>query len=165
MKIMVIYDSLFGNTEKIAYSITDSLVPSGNVRTFRVSHIRPDQLIGLDLLIVGSPTRAFRPTIEITGFLNKIPSTGLKGIKVVAFDTRLSNGADKKAVFTNIFTRQFGYASKPIADKLVEKGGILVVSSKGFVVKDIEGPLKAGEIERAADWAKTIVEKIKVPNE
>ncbi len=39
------------------------------------------------------------------------------------------------------------------------------MSSKGFIVKYVEGPLKEGEIQRAADWAKSIVEKIKVPKD
>lgn len=154
---MIVYDSIFGNTEKIVHAISDSLGSHADVKTFRVSDIKPDQLMGQDLLIVASPTRAFRPTIEITAFLNQIPSSSLKGIKVAAFDTRLSYGANKKVHFINIFSRQFGYAAEPIAYKLVKKGGTLIVPPIGFKVKAFEGPLEAGELERAADWAKSII--------
>ena len=153
MKTLIVYDSIFGNTEKIALAISNSLSSKGNVETCRVSAIKLEQLIGLDLLIVGSPTRAFRPTKAITNFLKKISSNGLKGVKVAAFDTRISP-TDVNSRFLDILVKLFGYAAKPIADKLERKGGELIISPEGFFVKGTEGPLKDGEIERAVDWAK-----------
>ena len=50
----------------------------------------------------------------------------------------------------------FGYTAKPIASKFERKGGELIISPEGFFVKDSEGPLKDGELERAADWVKLI---------
>ena len=55
------------------------------------------------------------------------------------------------------FVRIFGYAAKPIADRLAKKGGDLAVPPEGFYVGDMEGPLLEGELERAADWAKQIL--------
>ena len=155
MKVLIVYDSVFGNTEQIALAISNSLGSKENVETCRVSAIKPEQLIGVRLLIVGSPTRAFRPTKAITNFLKKISSNGLKGVKVAAFDTRISP-ADVNSRFLNILVKLFGYAAKPIADKLEKKGGELIISPEGFFVKGTEGPLKDGELERAADWVKLI---------
>ena len=90
MKAMVIYDSVFGNTEQVAREIGNSLDSQENVEILRVSSTKPDQLAGLELLFVGSPTRGFRPTEGITNFLKGIPADGLEGIKVAAFDTRIS---------------------------------------------------------------------------
>jgi flavodoxin len=159
MNTLIIYDSFFGNTEKIAQAIGNSLGSKENVETLRVSEVKPEQLIGLELLIVGSPTRAFRPTKAIMGFLNKIPLNGLKGIKVAAFDTRIST-VDVNSRFLNVLVKLFGYAAKPIAYKLEKKGGSLVIPPEGFLVKASEGPLKDGELERAADWAKLIIETL-----
>lgn len=89
MKTLIVYDSVFGNTEQVALTISKSIGYKENVEAFRVSDIKPEQLNGLSLLIVGSPTRAFNPTKAITNFLNNIPSNGLKGVKVSAFDTRI----------------------------------------------------------------------------
>jgi len=155
MKVLIVYDSVFGNKEKIALAISNSLASKENVETFRVSAIKPEQLIGLGLLIVGSPTRAFRPTKAITNFLKKISSNSLKGVKVAAFDTRISP-TDVNSRFLNILVKLFGYAAKPIADKLEKKGGELIILPEGFFVKGTEGPLKDGELERDADWAKLI---------
>ena len=159
MKILIIYDSIFGNTEQIAQAIGNSLSAKENVEILRVSDIKPEQLIGLELMIVGSPTRVFKPTKAIMYFLNKIPLNGLKGVKVAAFDTRIST-ADVNSRFLNILVKLFGYAAKPIADKLEKKGGSLIIPPEGFFVKDSEGPLKDGEIERAVDWAKLIIKTL-----
>jgi len=50
----------------------------------------------------------------------------------------------------------FGYAAEPIAKRLGRKGGELAVTPEGFLVEGTEGPLKEGELERAAAWAERI---------
>ncbi len=159
MKTLIVYDSYFTNTEQIAYAVADALQPYDNVETLRVNDTRPEQLMELKLLIVGSPTRASKPTKAINSFLDKIPPNGLQNVKVSAFDTRIS-AADVNSRFLKLFVKAFGYAAKPIADKLEKKGGQLVVPPEGFFVKDSEGPLKEGELERAAEWAKLVLKKL-----
>ena len=159
MKTLIVYDSFFGNTEKIAQAIGNSLGSKEDVETLRVGEVKPEQLIGLELLIVGAPTRVFKPTKAIMDFLNKIPLNSLKGVKVAAFDTRIST-VDVNSRFLNILVKLFGYASKPKAYKLEKKEGSLVIPPEGFFVKASEGPLKDGEFERAADWAKTIMKTL-----
>jgi len=156
MKTLIVYDSFFGNTEQIAQAIGNSLGSSEDVETLRVSDLKPEQLIGLSLLVVGSPTRGFRPTKAIANFLKQIPANGLKGVKVMSFDTRISI-ADVNSRTLNVFVRVFGYAAEPIADKLKKKGGNLILQPEGFIVKDSEGPLKDGELERAAEWVKAAI--------
>jgi flavodoxin I len=156
MKALIVYDSFFGNTEKVARAIGNALGVQEN-DIVRVSTVKPEQLAGVNVLIVGSPTRAFRPTKAIVGFLNRIPLNSLNGITVAGFDTRISI-ADSNSRILNIMVNFFGYAAKPIADKLRKKGGELKVPPEGFFVKDSEGPLKDGELERAASWARQIKE-------
>ena len=88
MKILVVYDSYFGNTEKVAQVIGESF--GDDVPVLRVGDVKLEQLSELDYLIVGSPTRAFRSSDAIKAFLGNIPSDGLKGVKVAAFDTRIA---------------------------------------------------------------------------
>jgi len=156
VKALIVYDSVFGNTEKIAEAIGDSLAELTGTEVEKVSEAKLEQLQGTDLLIVGSPTRAFKPTKAIVDFLIQIPSNGLKGINVAAFDTRIST-EDVNSRILNGFVKIFGYAAKPIADKLQKKGGNLAAPPEGFFVKDNEGPLKEGELERAAKWAKQVM--------
>ena len=158
MRAIVVYDSFFNNTEQIARAIGDSLGHAMGVSVVRVSDVTPERLAGVDVLIVGSPTRAFRPTPAVTSFLKKIPGKSLKGVKVAAFDTGLAMG-DIGSPIVRFFVKLFGYAAKPIADRLKRKGGELVVPPEGFFVAGTKGPLKEGELERAAEWGKRIAER------
>jgi len=155
MKAMVIYDSVFGNTEKIAKIIGEVLGPPKEVKVLRVTDVNPKQLTNLDLLIVGSPTRAFKPTPAINSFLAKIPSGALNNIHVAAFDTRMSIKDVNSRILT-FFVKIFGYAAEPIAAKLLKKQGRQIVPPEGFIVIDSKGPLKKGEIERAVSWVNQI---------
>jgi len=157
MKAMVVYDSAFGNTEKVALAIGQALGSPEDVAVVRAGNVKPEQLAGLALLVVGSPTQKFRPLGTITSFLKSIPKNGLKGVKVAAFDTRATESEIEKVRILAFFVKVFGYAAKPIADRLVKKGGDLAVPPEGFYVAGTEGPLLEGEPERAAGWARDIV--------
>ena len=156
MKALVIYDSVFGNTEQVAQAIGKALDSQGDVEVVRVGDVKPGQWTGLDLLVVGSPTRAFSPTPATKKLVGSIPKRELKGVKVAAFDTRIAVEDVDSRVLPPL-VKLFGYAAKPIADRLVKKGGELAVPPEGFYVNDSEGRLKEGELERAADWARQIV--------
>jgi flavodoxin len=156
MKAMVVYDSAFGNTEQVARAIGQAL-GSQEVEVVQVTNARPEGLAGLTLLIVGSPTQKFRPLGAITSFLQGIPQDGLKGVRVAAFDTRIPESKVNEIRILAFFVRIFGYAAKPIADRLVKKGGELAVPPEGFYVGDTKGPLLEGELERAAEWARRII--------
>ena len=156
MKALVIYDSAFGNTEQVAQAMGRALSAHTDVEVVRATDVQPDQLTGLDVLIVGSPTQKFQPLPTVKRLLEGIPAQGLEGVKVAAFDTRISV-EDTNSTILNIMVKLFGYAAKPIADRLTKKGGTSAMPPEGFFVKDSEGPLKDGELERAADWAKQII--------
>lgn len=155
MKTLIIYDSVFGNTEQVAQAMGEALAPQGDVHVLRVGDVKPEQLTGLDLLVVGSPTRAFSPTPATSRLLRSIPKHGLKGVRVAAFDTRISL-EDVDSPILPPMVKIFGYAAKPIADRLQKKGGRLAAAPEGFFVAGTEGPLKEGELKRAAEWARRI---------
>ena len=156
MKTLVIYDSVYGNTEQVATAIATVFIPQGDTALLRVGDAKLKLLKGLDLLIAGSPTQRFIPTGAVNLFLGSIPRKALKGVKVAAFDTRLSLD-DIESSLERFAVKNGGYAAKGIAARLKKSGGELVVPPEGFLVKGMEGPLLAGELERAAGWAKQIL--------
>lgn len=152
MKTLVVYDSVFGNTEKVALEIGRGLSQGHEVRTLRVSAVSQLTLEGVQLLVVGSPTRAFRPTNGVKRFLSGLPKGSLTGVKAAAFDTRVDVSAMRSPILRSIVKRG-GYAAPAIA-KMLRRGGAEEVSDpEGFIVEDSEGPMREGEIERAAQWA------------
>jgi flavodoxin len=156
MKIMVIYDSAYGNTEKIAIKIAEALGSNGEVSIFKLGMGRVERLNGLDLLVVGCPTQRLNMTDAMKAFLSAIPNQELSGAKVAAFDTRLTEAKIKSTPILPFFVKKFGYAAEKIAKELEKKGGQLAVPAIGFYVEDTEGPLVSGELERAEEWAKTL---------
>ena len=80
MRGLVVYDSVFGNTERIAQAIGGALAGQGDVDVLKLGELSPERLAGVDLLVVGSPTRAFSPMPAITKLLRRIPSKSLSGM-------------------------------------------------------------------------------------
>ena len=137
MRALVVYETTYGNTEQIALAMGDAIgadvVAAGSV-------IVAD-LVGYDLLLIGSPTHGGTYTEGIEALFDASPA--LKGIPVAAFDTRLK-------------WARFGYAASKIAQGLEEAGAQLVVPSEGFLVAKAKGPLREDKLERAVAWAKGI---------
>ena len=140
MKALVVYDSQYGNTERIAQAIGEAI----GSQVVRVGDVSPAELKEFDLLIVGSPTHGGWYTQEVKGLLEALPLP--EGFKVAAFDTRTMS------IWNRLLP--FGYAAPRIARNLEGNGGNLLAPPEGFVVLGTEGPLKDGELERAAGWAR-----------
>lgn len=153
MKALVIYDSEFGNTEQVAKTIGSSLGTPEEAQVKRVGEVKMEDLEGIGLIIVGSPTQRFRPTPAMKDFLKRIPPNGLRGIRAAAFDTRLTDEEFETTRIGSFFVGIFGYAAQPIANELKKKGGQMAGSAEGFYVQGVEGPLVEGELDRAAAWA------------
>jgi flavodoxin len=156
MKALVIYDSQFGNTEKIAQAIRDKLETEVRTALVRAADIAPDYVVSADLLVVGSPTQRFHATELVA---NLLKGRTLSNTRAAAFDTRLDMATVDSRVlrFAAKVAGDSAFAGPRIASALEEAGATLVVEPEGFIVEDTEGPLKAGELERAAEWAGRIL--------
>lgn len=152
MKTLVVYDSLYGNTEKVARAIAQAIGAEAKLKL--VGNIHRSDLRDTRCLIIGSPTQGGKPKPETRAFLNNIPPNGLSGMSAATFDTRLL--ASKNNPFMSLLLKTAGYAAPKIAKQLQAKGANLVASPHGFIVNGKEGPLRKGELERAAVWAKGI---------
>jgi flavodoxin len=151
MKTLVVYDSVYGNTEIIAQAIGEAI--PGEVEVLRVGQVTARDVETVDLLIIGSPTHGALPTEAVQGLLERIGAPAREGAKAATFDTRL----------TWFFLERWGgFAAPKMADTLKEKGWTLVGEPGGFFVRGLKkGPLKRGEVERAGCWAEEIVKSMK----
>jgi flavodoxin I len=144
MKTLIVYDSVHGNTGKIAASIGRGI--GGEAQVLPAAEMSAARLQGVGLFVVGSPTMGGRPTKAIVDLLARMPPATLASIPVAAFDTRL----------TMKFVKLFGFAADKIAAGLEKMGGRVIATPVGFIVSGREGPLAEGELERARAWGKTI---------
>ncbi len=154
MNSLIIYDSLYGNTEKIAKAMGEAM----KTKVISVSEAKIEDFKGLDLLIIGSPTHGGRAKTSMQAFLNQIPENSLKKIKIAAFDTRFLEKEVNLAL--RMLIKTIGYAAPKIADLLQKKGGNLIAPPEGFIVVKKEGPLKEGELERAKTWSSQLLKGV-----
>lgn len=156
MKALVLYDSQFGNTEQIAQAIAEALRARAETTVLRATQAAAGMLSGYDLLVVGSPTQRFHATETLSGLLEGL---SLPNVRAAAFDTRF----DMKEVDSRVLRMAVkvagdsAWAAPRIAAQLEKSGATVVVPPEGFIVTDTEGPLRPGEMERAAAWAAQIL--------
>ena len=155
MTALVVYESMFGNTETIARSVAEALAGVAEV-TLAEARDMPTAT-GVDLLVVGGPTHAFglsrpntrqdavrqgsaRPAdVGIREFLDRSPA--LSGIAAATFDTKI----DKTFVP--------GSAAAKAHRRLRRLGCRMLAGPETFRVTSTTGPLVEGEAERAGRWA------------
>ncbi len=168
MHALVIHESLYGNTRRVAQEVAAGLAarrPDVAVRCLSAARVarEPGVLAGADLLVLGCPTHAWnmssvktrsaqlaKDAAEEPGRRHDEDAAGPglhevlavlphEGTRVAAFDTRMP-------------TRFSGNAAKRIARRARAAGAVVVGAPTGFVVAGFHGPLVAGEIERARAW-------------
>jgi flavodoxin len=151
MKSLVIYDSAYGNTAKVAESIKHALSQVGSAVTKLVGEVKSSDWENLDLIVIGTPTQGGRPTKPIEQFIDEIPKEILNSTKAAVFDTRFDIQDQKFGL--RLLMKTIGYAAPKMASRLKERGADVISEPKGFIVNDKEGPLRQGELERAGNWA------------
>lgn len=145
MKVLVICDTEYGNTWKLASAMAESLQPHvEEVTTVKAADAPGISMAEYDLLLVGGPTQGHGISPRIKALLDEVPAEGLRGIPALAFDTRM-----------NMFKLLSGAASEGVGRKLTELGANLLLPPESFLVAGGEGPLLDGEIERAVAWVRS----------
>jgi hypothetical protein len=170
MNVLVVYESMFGNTAEVGEAIATSLRSHGlEVWSGPIAAVEPPRVAEAELLVIGAPTHAHglsskgtrkaavddkrypadRPAAPGPGmrdWLHTLPS-GF-GRAAAAFDTRF----DKPRWLT-------GSAAKSIAGRLEHHGYRLVAPSESFFVTG-EHRLEPGQLERAASWGTTLAQRV-----
>jgi len=152
MKALVIYDSVSGNTRKVAEAIAGS-IEGCQATAISIEEANPSDLSDVKLLIVGSASHGLKPSQSIMKFIESIPQNGLDGINVAAFDTRIVKENIKK-LMQRLLSETSDFAARPIAEALRKKGGTLVLLPEPFFLEGEDGPLREGEEERASSWGR-----------
>ena len=89
MNILVAYYSKYGNTKRIAASVSEVLKQAGPTQLMRMEQLSDDDLTNVDLLVIGSPTYYQRVPKDVHAVLKTLSKRSLEGKLVTAFDTSL----------------------------------------------------------------------------
>ena len=177
MKTVIVYESMFGNTEHIARKVADGLRrawrPDGADGCSTMS--RRDDLTDCDLLVVGAPTHAFslsRPSTRDdavrqgadprarSGRRSRVAEHSRDGVprrpgrpQVAVFDTRVEK-----------VRRLPGSAAKRAARVVRAQGFEMLDRPTSFYVADLKGPATLGELDRAVDWGTRLFQLVQGRN-
>ncbi len=145
MNSVVVYDSQFGNTERVAQVVARALDQFGSARAGHIHETGVALLHDVDLLVFGCPMSGIGPGSHMRLFVERLPVEVLRRPQVACFDTRPH------------LPRLIGrFAAPQLARMLKHLGVEPIVPPEGFYVVDRHGPLDPGEVERAAEWAKGV---------
>jgi hypothetical protein len=159
MKVLVVYESVWGNTAAIARAIGEGIGPEALVCA--TDEVPPDRFDAVDLIVAGSPVFGFSlPTEEMRRNILRSetdgPAPDLSHPSLRSWLETLPAGHGRCAAFeTRIWWSPRG-ATGTIEKKLAERGYPRIARGEKFVVRDKYGPLRDGELERARDWGRTL---------
>ena len=153
MNALVVYDTMYGNTERIARAIAGRL---GGARLIKAEEAETLAGQPCDLLIVGGPTQRHVVSPAMRALLDDLPRGACQGTRAAAFDTRYRMSA-----------LLAGSAASWIAGRLKRAGASLVLPPESFFIERDVPPqgekrrhelehLEPGEEQRAGEWAATI---------
>jgi flavodoxin len=170
MRAVIVYESIFGSTKKVAEAIAEGLADGAEVSVVPVTSADAPILDGADLVVVGGPTHTHgmsRPStrkkagdlarkpggeVELVpgavggpGVREWLASLGRLEVAGAAFDTRLQG----LPAFT-------GQASKSIRRLLAQHGARIAAAPESFLVEGLTGALVEGELGRARAWGERL---------
>jgi len=159
MKAVVVHESMFGNTRRVAEAVAAALGPAYDVEITGVDGASTAQMAAADLVVLGAPTHGHsmsRPQTRAQTLRNGVAATTAQGPGIRDVLARLPAGRGRPAAAFDTHLPwprwMSGAASRPIAAALRGAGYALVLPPESFVVKGAQGPLRDGELERARAW-------------
>ena len=161
-KALVVYESMFGNTEEVARAVADGLRGHLDVDVVEVGKAPSPPGEDVDLVVVGGPTHAFSMTRQNTREDAKrqgAPGDPEHGIREWIEHLQRGPHAEKVATFDTRVTKVRhlpGSAAKSAAKDLRKHGYGTVLKPESFYVEDVAGPLVDGELDRARAWGEQL---------
>lgn len=161
MTTLIVVESAFGNTRRVAEAIAEGI--GAQARVVRADNAPASIPEGVDLLLVGAPTHAFHlPTdssrkeavnkgaaeVQAAGLAEWIATLEARtALRAIAFDTVVKQPRVMSAL---------GSASARSARLLRDRGFLRVERGPSFLVTGTAGPLAEGELERARRWGASL---------
>jgi hypothetical protein len=157
MSVLVIYESMWGNTRDVAQAIGQGLGDDATVTEVgQAPHHVPEDV---DLVVLGGPTHAFSMSRSSTrhdavkqGAAVGDPERGIR--EWLADQTATSDRLDIATFDTRVTSVRHlpGSAAKGAAKEVRRHHLGHLIGSESFYVSDSAGPLLEGELERATAW-------------
>ncbi|MEM3666969.1 MAG: flavodoxin domain-containing protein [Candidatus Bathyarchaeia archaeon] len=151
MKVIIVYESKYGNTMRVAETIIEGMNEIGGIEASLsgLEEIDFNKIPSYDVILIGSPNHIGGPTRGIKGFIDKLGELRLEGKKFVVFDTYMGKDFEK--------------AVKKMEKQVNEKVPGLKRLAPGLSIKvqGIKGPIVEGELQKCKEFGKKIAAQLK----
>lgn len=146
MKILVAFDTKYGNTETVAKTIVEGLnsVEGMEVTLSNMKKVNFKKVAEYDAFLIGCPTHFGGPTRGAKKFIDKLGKSDLEGKQAAIFDTYLKEDFEKSV--------------KSLEERIKEKapGLQIMLSGLSIEVGDMKGPILEEEFPKCREFGKRI---------
>ena len=154
MRVLIVYYSKYGNTEKVAKLIGEGIssTEDNEVKINNVKNVNLKDGTSYDLILIGSPNHFGRHVGSIKKFINKLPKSQLK--------------INAYAVFDTYITADFEKAVKKMEEQVSEVMPDLTKASPGLSIKvegtgTSKGPITNEDLPKCKEFGIKLVKEYK----
>ncbi len=151
-RVIVAYESKYGNTKVAAETIVEGMGEAGGIETIirRAKEVDFDEVSKCDVILIGSPNHIGGPTRSVRKLIDKIGKLDLEEKQVAVFDTYLGKDFEK--------------AVRKMERRINEKAPVLklIVPGLSIKVQGMKGPIFEEELPRCKDFGRKIASQIDI---
>jgi len=151
VKVIVVYESKYGNTKLVAETIIRGMNEVGGIEASlsELKEVDLNKICNYDAILIGSPNHMGGPARGIKGFIDKLGKLQLKGKMFAVFDTYLGKDFEK--------------AVKKMEKQIDEKvpGMKQIALGLSIKVQWMKGPIPQSEFPRCREFGKKIATQLR----
>jgi flavodoxin len=152
-KILVVYESKYGNTKRVAETIVEGMhrIDGIEIALNEVKKVDSNAIPRYDAIVIGGPTHFGGPTRGIKKFINKLSSFSLEGKQFAVFDTYIEEDFEK--------------GTKKMEQIVGEKAPAMKMAAPGLSIKveGMKGPIAEGELSKCEEFGAKIASQLMPP--
>ncbi len=152
-KIMVVYESKYGNTRRVAEAIVQGMqrVEGTEPTLSEIKAVDPKSTSDYDAVVIGGPNHMGGPTRGVKKFIDNLGKLSLEATPFAVFDTYIREDFEK--------------AAKKMEQRVHEKAPAMkmMASVLSIKVEGMKGPIAEGELPKAEEFGTKIASQLKTP--
>ena len=161
VKVLVAYDTKYGNTQRVAELIAEGLKAAGAEAVIEnMKKVNVDEAAGFDAILMGSPNHMGRPTRTFKKFVGKLQKANLTDKSLAAFDTYVGQKDEQEKIHPG--GGEFQKALRRMEDQLKAKllNLKLITPGLSIAVGGMKGPILDADLPNCKEFGQKLVLQI-----
>ncbi|MFX1387970.1 MAG: flavodoxin family protein [Promethearchaeota archaeon] len=161
MKVLIVYDTKYGNTEKVAKLIAEGInFTNGNEAIVNnVKDVNLKKEASYDLILIGSPVHFGKHVGSVKKFINKLPKSQLKVNTYSIFNTYMGEDPETTEEGICYYKKMLDKMDKQINEMM---SNLTKLSSPlSIKVAGMKGPILDEELPKCKDFGIKLVQGYK----